>query len=223
MYVTIKDDANIALHKCFYFIFLIVFRITNDDREKEMESNLVEVSGMIGNLRNMAVDMGNEIGSQNRTVDRINQKVGFVRIWIFFLKNRAYCTFFGRYLRNAGVLYPWWKLRDNALKLHEWVQNLYMWPICTKPVTCRRNKKWIVHFCRKRRRWALICAKNMYLWQLVKKLCSFECTQYRKCKCPKSRFKVFIYYYWKYYLLLNTAFLVYLNTYFKCDTWPYNS
>ena len=46
-----------------------------------------------------------------------------------------------------------------------------------------------------------------YLWQLVKKLCSFECTQYRKCKCQKSRFKVFIYYYWKYYLLLNTAFL----------------
>ena len=74
-----------AIH-IFNFI-TIVFRITNDDREKEMESNLVEVSGMIGNLRNMAVDMGNEIGSQNRTVDRINQKVGFVkalaRIWIF--------------------------------------------------------------------------------------------------------------------------------------------
>ncbi|KAI0220384.1 Synaptosomal-associated protein 25 [Lamellibrachia satsuma] len=52
----------------------MITRITNDDREKEMEQNLVEVSGMIGNLRNMAVDMGNEIGSQNRTVDRINQK-----------------------------------------------------------------------------------------------------------------------------------------------------
>ena len=55
-----------------------------------MEQNLVEVSGMIGNLRNMAVDMGNEIGSQNRTVDRINQKVGFVRalagIQTFFSK-----------------------------------------------------------------------------------------------------------------------------------------
>ena len=25
------------------------------------------------------------------------------------------------------------------------------------------------------------------------------------------------------YLLLNTAFLVYLNTYFMCDTWPYDS
>ena len=25
------------------------------------------------------------------------------------------------------------------------------------------------------------------------------------------------------YQLLNTAFLVYLNTYFMCDTWPYDS
>ena len=41
-----------------------------------MENNIGEVSGMIGNLRNMAIDMGNEIGSQNRQVDRINQKVG---------------------------------------------------------------------------------------------------------------------------------------------------
>lgn len=41
-----------------------------------MEQNLSEVSGMIGNLRNMAVDMGSEIDSQNRLVDRINQKVG---------------------------------------------------------------------------------------------------------------------------------------------------
>lgn len=40
-----------------------------------MEQNMVEVSGMIGNLRNMAVDMGNEIESQNRQLDRINQKV----------------------------------------------------------------------------------------------------------------------------------------------------
>ena len=40
-----------------------------------MEQNLGEVSGMLGNLRNMAVDMGNEISSQNRQLDRINQKV----------------------------------------------------------------------------------------------------------------------------------------------------
>ena len=31
---------------------------------------------MVTNLRNMAVDMGNEIESQNKQLDRINQKVG---------------------------------------------------------------------------------------------------------------------------------------------------
>lgn len=40
-----------------------------------MEQNLTEVSGMLGNLRNMAVDMGSEITSQNRQVDRIQSKV----------------------------------------------------------------------------------------------------------------------------------------------------
>jgi len=51
-----------------------VTRITNDAREDEMEDNMKEVSGMIGNLRNMAIDMGNEINSQNRQIDRIQQK-----------------------------------------------------------------------------------------------------------------------------------------------------
>ena len=40
-----------------------------------MEQNISEVSGMIGNLRNMAVDMGNEIESQNRQLDRVIVKV----------------------------------------------------------------------------------------------------------------------------------------------------
>ena len=34
-----------------------------------------QVSNMIGNLRNMAIDMGSEISSQNAQLDRINQKV----------------------------------------------------------------------------------------------------------------------------------------------------
>lgn len=50
-------------------------RITNDAREDEMEDNLQQVSGMIGNLRNMACDMGNEIENQNRQIDRIKSKV----------------------------------------------------------------------------------------------------------------------------------------------------
>lgn len=65
-------------------------RITNDAREDEMENNISEVSGMIGNLRNMAVDMGNEIESQNRQVDRINQKVKFTCAWCLWYPIEAF-------------------------------------------------------------------------------------------------------------------------------------
>ena len=58
---------------CILIFFII--RVTNDAREDEMENNVGEVNSMIGNLRNMAVDMGNEIENQNRQVDRVNQKV----------------------------------------------------------------------------------------------------------------------------------------------------
>ncbi|KAL7739565.1 hypothetical protein ACLKA6_008688 [Drosophila palustris] len=49
-------------------------RITNDAREDEMEDNVGQVSTMVGNLRNMALDMGSELENQNRQVDRINRK-----------------------------------------------------------------------------------------------------------------------------------------------------
>lgn len=51
-------------------------RVTNDARENEMDENLEQVSGIIGNLRHMALDMGNEIDTQNRQIDRIMEKVG---------------------------------------------------------------------------------------------------------------------------------------------------
>ncbi|XP_042911091.1 synaptosomal-associated protein 25 [Parasteatoda tepidariorum] len=51
-----------------------VSRITNDAREDEMEENMQQVSSVLGNLKNMALDMGNEIDSQNVQVDRINMK-----------------------------------------------------------------------------------------------------------------------------------------------------
>lgn len=51
------------------------FRITNDAREDEMEENMGQVNTMIGNLRNMALDMGSELENQNRQIDRINRKV----------------------------------------------------------------------------------------------------------------------------------------------------
>lgn len=40
-----------------------------------MEENMGQVNTMIGNLRNMALDMGSELENQNRMIDRINAKV----------------------------------------------------------------------------------------------------------------------------------------------------
>merc|ERR1712203_203211 len=51
-----------------------VAKITNDAREEEMEENMEQVSAMIGNLRNMANDMGGELENQNTQLDRINMK-----------------------------------------------------------------------------------------------------------------------------------------------------
>ena len=50
-------------------------RITDDAREDEMEENLQQVDSMVSNLRNMAVDMGNELQAQTAAIDNINQKV----------------------------------------------------------------------------------------------------------------------------------------------------
>jgi hypothetical protein len=52
-----------------------VRRINNDAREDEMEDNMQAVGGILGNLKNMASDMGEEIEKQNKQLDRINDKV----------------------------------------------------------------------------------------------------------------------------------------------------
>ncbi|MBN3310014.1 SNP25 protein, partial [Amia calva] len=49
-------------------------RVTNDAREDEMEENLQQVGSILGNLRSMALDMGNEIDMQNTQIDRIMDK-----------------------------------------------------------------------------------------------------------------------------------------------------
>ncbi|XP_022238728.1 synaptosomal-associated protein 25-like isoform X2 [Limulus polyphemus] len=51
-----------------------ITKITNDAHEEEMEENMQQVGTIVGNLRNMAIDMGSEIDSQNRQLTRINQK-----------------------------------------------------------------------------------------------------------------------------------------------------
>ncbi|NWT17535.1 SNP23 protein, partial [Vireo altiloquus] len=48
-----------------------ITRITNDAREDEMDENLAQVGNILGNLKSMALDMGNEIDAQNKQIDRI--------------------------------------------------------------------------------------------------------------------------------------------------------
>ncbi|XP_075042872.1 synaptosomal-associated protein 25-like isoform X2 [Mixophyes fleayi] len=50
-------------------------RVTKDSREDEMEENLNQVGSILGNLRSMALDVGNEIDIQNKQVDKIMEKV----------------------------------------------------------------------------------------------------------------------------------------------------
>ncbi|KAL8187766.1 UNVERIFIED_CONTAM: Synaptosomal-associated protein 23 [Gekko kuhli] len=51
-----------------------IAQVTNDAREDEMEENLTQVGNILGNLKHMALDMGNEIDAQNKQIDRINEK-----------------------------------------------------------------------------------------------------------------------------------------------------
>ena len=66
-----------------------------------MEQNLVEVSGMLGNLKNMAIDMHNEIDSQNRQLDRINTQV------MFLFENLNFNIFFLILMKRNIGLNPW--------------------------------------------------------------------------------------------------------------------
>ncbi|KAM6180966.1 synaptosomal-associated protein 23 isoform 1-T1 [Erethizon dorsatum] len=64
-------------------------RITNDAREEEMEKNLTQVGNILGNLKNMALDMGNEIETQNRQIDELTKKVDSSKDRIDLANTRA--------------------------------------------------------------------------------------------------------------------------------------
>jgi len=49
-------------------------RITNDAREDEMEDNMGQVGSLLGNLKEKASTMGEEIDRQNRQIDKIGAK-----------------------------------------------------------------------------------------------------------------------------------------------------
>jgi len=51
-----------------------ITRITNDDREQEMDDNLQIVSSYVQVLKNAALDMGDTITMQNGQLDRITKK-----------------------------------------------------------------------------------------------------------------------------------------------------
>lgn len=58
--------------------FVAKYGDKDDADEDEMENNMVEVSNCIGNLRNMAIDMNNEISRQNEYIVRIQEMVTFL-------------------------------------------------------------------------------------------------------------------------------------------------
>ncbi|XP_013884245.1 synaptosome associated protein 23.1 [Austrofundulus limnaeus] len=64
-------------------------RITNDAREDEMEENLDAVGSILGNLKDMAVNMGSEIDKQNVQLDRINDKADMNKVRIDVANQRA--------------------------------------------------------------------------------------------------------------------------------------
>lgn len=64
-----------------------------------MEENMGQVNTMIGNLRNMALDMGSELENQNRQVSRINMKV------FFFLKMLYLLTFLVQFILICVLSY----------------------------------------------------------------------------------------------------------------------
>ncbi|CAF1234428.1 unnamed protein product [Adineta steineri] len=59
-----------------------VTRITNDDREEEMDDNLQLVDDYIGTLKNIALDMGDTITKQTKKLDVISKKTedGITRV-----------------------------------------------------------------------------------------------------------------------------------------------
>ena len=86
-------------------------RITNDDREVEMEQNMQGVGSILGTLKNMATDMGDEIERQNKHLDLIQGKVRrghFLYIQKSFLQKKISCYEFSHFLmsffKNDAIL-----------------------------------------------------------------------------------------------------------------------
>jgi hypothetical protein len=77
-----------------------------------MEQNMSEVSGMLGNLRNMAIDMGSEISAQNNQLGRITSKVSSV-----FRYQKSFDRYIQYYVSISSSLASFVILQKNP-KLH---------------------------------------------------------------------------------------------------------
>lgn len=60
-----------------------------------MDENLGQVNTMIGNLRNMALDMGSELENQNQQIEKISTEVtpvyfDYSNIYFFFIAKFTY-------------------------------------------------------------------------------------------------------------------------------------
>lgn len=64
-------------------------RVTNDDREDEMDENLGQVAGIVDNLKSMAMDMGDELDTQNRQISRLHDKTAANEMRIESANKRA--------------------------------------------------------------------------------------------------------------------------------------
>uniref|UniRef100_K7BFB3 Synaptosomal-associated protein 23 n=1 Tax=Pan troglodytes TaxID=9598 RepID=K7BFB3_PANTR len=77
------------LNKCCGLCVCPCNRITNDAREDEMEENLTQVGSILGNLKDMALNIGNEIDAQNPQIKRITDKADTNRDRIDIANARA--------------------------------------------------------------------------------------------------------------------------------------
>lgn len=86
-----------------------------------MDENLEQVGGIIGNLRHMALDMGQEIDTQNRQIDRIMDKVVYSQSFYATTMNSIQFIWYGMVFYSCiiNIYDVWWKqvsFKNDALK-----------------------------------------------------------------------------------------------------------
>nr|XP_044995820.1 synaptosomal-associated protein 23-like [Jaculus jaculus] len=69
-----EAETLIELNKCCGLCVCPCKFITNNAEKDELEENLTQVGSNLGNLKNMAPDMDNEINAQNQQIQQITEK-----------------------------------------------------------------------------------------------------------------------------------------------------